>query len=390
MIEHLRREFLSNWTPAGYRDFLDGMRRECGMAVPFRLCETPCFLPRNLLDRLDTAGRELIAQLSTPRYHTASERSLPRAFRVPAETPHPEFIQVDFGLTREADGGLGARLVEIQGFPSLYAFQPVLAQAYADAYGLDSSLQSLPSDLSARSYADLLRRTIVGGHDPADVVLMEIDPLRQKTRPDFILTERLCGIRTVCVGQIEKRGRRLFHRGRRIKRIYNRAIADEISRRTPRLQFDFRDELDVEWAGHPNYYFRISKFSLPFLAHPWVPRTLFLSDINEAPEDLDNWVLKPLYSFAGLGVVIGPSADEVDGVTDRENYVLQERINFTPVIDTPHGANKLELRLMYLWPRDGQLTLACTIARMGRGKMMGVDHNKNMEWVGASAALYAA
>jgi hypothetical protein len=330
----------------------------------------------------------LFSQLSTPQYRKASERSIPHAFRVPAETAHPNFIQADFGILREPDGSIGARLIEIQGFPSLYALQPVLAEAYVSAYGLDPALQPLRGGLNLESYYRLLQSVILGGHDPADVVLMEIDPLRQKTLPDFLLTEKACGVRTVCIGQIRKVGRALYHHGRRIRRIYNRAIAEEIARRQPRLDFDFRDDLDVEWAGHPNFYYRISKFSLPHLNHRCVPRTVFLSEISDPPEDLENWVLKPLFSFGGRGVVINPTADEIDGVADRENHILQERVDFTPLIETPHGYAKLELRLMYLWPSGGELTLACTIVRTGRGPMMGVDHNRNMEWVGASAALY--
>src|SRR6185369_10778795 len=142
---------------------------------------------------------------------------------------------------------------------------------------------------------------VLGGHAPDEVVLLEIDPAHQKTLPDFLLTEKLLGIRTVCITQVEKRGRKLYHNGRAIERIYNRVIVDELVRRGIETPFDYRDELDVEWAGHPNWYFRISKFSIPFLKHPSVPRTCFLSD--GVPDDLQNWVLKPLYSFAGLGVV---------------------------------------------------------------------------------------
>ena len=241
------------------------------------------------------------------------------------------------------------------------------------------------------SYKQLLSEAIVAGHDPANVILMEVHPDEQKTRPDFLLTEKLLGIRTVCITRILKQGRRLFYDegGQQvpIERIYNRAIVDELERKGIALPFDFRDDLDVEWAGHPNWYFRISKYSIPYLKHPSVPRTWFLDQLTEVPADLENFVLKPLYSFAGLGVVIAPSRKDIDAIptAKRGEYILQERLNFTPVVATPHGMTKVELRIMYVWLDE--LRPVLTIVRMGRGLMMGVDQNKNMVWVGSSAAL---
>jgi len=242
-----------------------------------------------------------------------------------------------------------------------------------------------------------LRRAIVGEHDPENVILMEIDPAHQKTLPDFLLTEKMLGVRTVNIVDIRKDGTRLYYErgGKRvpIERIYNRAIVDELERKNVKLAFDWRDDLDVEWAGHPNWYFRISKFSIPYLQHASVPKTvfldsLFLDRLPEIPGDLENYVLKPLYSFAGLGVVIAPTKEEIAAIPaeKRPYYILQERMHFEPVIATPLGGTKAEVRVMYVWLDE--LTPVLTIIRMGRGLMMGVDHNKNMEWVGASAGLY--
>ncbi|MDQ6700752.1 MAG: hypothetical protein M3Z36_11275, partial [Acidobacteriota bacterium] len=151
--------------------------------------------------------------------------------------------------------------------------------------------------------------------------------------------------------------------------------------------FDFRDNLEVEWAGHPNWFFRISKFSLPWLKHPSVPKTWFLNKLEEHPSDLHNYVLKPLYSFAGLGVTIGPTSADIESVpaNRRSEYILQERISFQPVIETPFGPTQTEIRIMYVWLDE--LRAVTTIVRMGRGKMMGVDHNRDLEWVGASAGF---
>jgi hypothetical protein len=396
MIPSLRQQFNDSFTPDKYQLFLRRVDEACGTHVQFRLSETPCFFPKPLIDRMASDGQELIRQLvDNSSYRAQSDDAVPAEFKVPKEAPHPMFVQVDFGLVRDAGGELQPKLVELQAFPSLYAYQGPLAEAYIDVYGLGAAsgrLKYLLSGLETSSYRELLRRAIVGSHDPQNVILMEIDPLHQKTLPDFLLTEKMLGVKTVDIVDIKKDGARLYYErdGRRIpiQRIYNRAIVDELERKNVRLSFDWRDDLDVEWAGHPNWYFRISKFSIPYLKHASVPRTWFLDRLDEIPPDLENYALKPLYSFAGLGVVIAPTKADIAAIPadKRPYYILQERMHFEPVIATPSGGTKAEVRVMYLWLDE--LTPVLTIIRMGRGLMMGVDHNKNMEWVGASAALY--
>ena len=395
MIPSYRQAFNSRFTAEKYDRLRREMTSRCGIEILFSLCETPCFFPNALVKQMEEDGKALIKQLvDNPEYRARSEDSIPAKFRVPNEPPHPMFIQVDFGLVRDSAGELQPKLVELQAFPSLYAYQPVLAQAYIDVFGLDASLRYFLSGLDSASYKRLLQDAIVAGHGPANVVLMEVHPEEQKTRPDFLLTEKLLGIRTVCITKIRKQGRRLFYEeaGKQvaIERIYNRTIVDELERKGVSVPFDFRDDLDVEWAGHPNWYFRMSKYSIPYLKHPSVPRTWFLDQLLEVPPDLENFVLKPLYSFAGLGVVIAPKRADIDAIpaAKRSEYILQERMSFTPVVETPHGATKVELRIMYVWL--DQLKPVLTIVRMGRGLMMGVDQNKNMQWVGSSAALISS
>jgi hypothetical protein len=391
VIPSFRERFNAAFKAASYASFLSKLEAAAGAPALFRLSETPCFFPVPLIDSMARDGCELIRQLTTPEYQAIARQAVPPRFDVPAEPDHPLFLQVDFGLVREPSGEIAPRLVEIQAFPSLYAYQPVLSQVYLEAYGLDPSLRYLLSGLDLPGYKELLGRAILGGHDPENVILLEIDPQNQKTLADFILTERMLGVRAVCITAIRKEGRRLFYErdGRQvpIHRIYNRAIVDELERRAIAPAFDFRDDLDVEWAGHPNDYFRISKFSIPYLRHPSVPQTWFLDQLHHIPRDTANYVLKPLFSFAGLGVRIGPTHDEVTAIPQeqRRDYILQERVNFEPVIETPFGKTRAEIRIMYIWLDE--LLPVSLLVRMGRGAMMGVDHNKNMEWVGASAGL---
>jgi hypothetical protein len=392
MVKTLRQQFNTNFTPEKYQTFLKLMEERCGAPVKFQVSETPCFFPKPLLDQVSQYGKELIQQLGGLEYRKASFDAIPPDFNVPREAPHPMFIQVDFGLVRNAAGKLQPRLVELQGFPSLYAYQAMLSQIYMEAFELDENLKYLLSGLDWEGYKKLLRRAILADQDPQNVILMEIDPSHQKTLPDFLLTEKLLGIPTVDITTIEKRGKELFYDrgGQRtpIRRIYNRAIVDELVRKKLRLSFNFTDELDVEWAGHPNWYFRMSKFSLPFLRHECVPKTAFLDRVEPLPNDLENYVVKPLFSFAGLGVILNPTKEDLANIpkAKRSQYILQERMHFEPVIETPMGGTKAEIRIMYIWLDE--LLPVMTIIRMGRGLMMGVDHNKNMQWVGSSAGFY--
>jgi hypothetical protein len=406
MIASLREPFNASFTPEKYQEFLRRIDDACGTHVSFRLSETPCFFPKALLDRMAEDGKELIRQLvESPEYRARSEESIPAEFRVANEPAHPMFVQVDFGLVRDAGGELRPTLVELQAFPSLYAYQVTMAQTYIDVYGLEKrasgsglrasepqKLNYFLSGLNEKTYRELLRAAIVGTHDPENVILMEIHPQEQKTLPDFLRTEKMLGVRTVDIEAIRKHGSQLYYErnGGRvpIRRIYNRAIVDELQRKRVQLGFDWRDDLAVEWAGHPNWYFRISKFSIPYLRHESVPKTWFLDRLERVPDDLQNYALKPLYSFAGLGVVIAPKKEDIDAIPaeKRGEYILQERLHFEPIIETPFGRTKAEVRVMYVWLEKLQAVM--TIIRMGRGLMMGVDHNRDMEWVGASAGLW--
>ena len=395
MIPALREAFNRNFLPETYQQLLKNLEASAGTPIAFRVSETPCFFPKALLDQMAEYGRDLVLQLvNNPEYLRASDATVPPQYNVANESPRPMFLQVDFGLVRNAQGELEPKLVELQAFPSLYGYQPVLAEQYIESYELPADLGIYLGGHDHDTYQQLMRELIVAGHDPAHVILLEIHPEKQKTLCDFLLTQRDLGIAIVDILKLKKRGRKLFYErdGREIPvhRIYNRCIVDELERKGIQLPFDLTEPLDVEWAGHPNWYYRISKFSIPYLNHPCVPKTWLLDQNSSVPRDNENYVLKPLYSFAGLGIKFNPTQADVDAIpfAQRQHYMLQERMRFEPVIETPHGMTQAEIRIMYVWPEDREITPVLPLLRMGRGIMMGVDHNKNLEWVGGSAALW--
>jgi hypothetical protein len=401
LIASLRQSFNANWTDQKFRDLVNRLEMRTGATLGFPISETPCFFPRSLMASLSATGLELLNQiLDNPGTMAAADAIVPERYRPSTSLGTsgegaevmPTFLQVDFGLVRGDEGRIEPKLVELQAFASLYGFQVAVAEAYRDAFSLPSSLHLYLDDLDAAAYDSLVAKAIVGDSDPAEVVLMEIHPQAQKTWPDFVVTEQQWGVRAVDTAEVKREGRRLYYRrdGRvtQIKRIYNRVIPDELERKRIMLSFGYGDDLDVQWAGHPSWYFRVSKFSIPFLRHPSVPETRFLDGIESLPVDRDRYLLKPLFSFAGGGIIFAPTDAQIAAIpkAERKNYVLQERINFTPVIDTPEGPAQAEIRIMYV--RSGsQLRPVLPLLRMGRGKMMGVDHNKGLRWVGASAGF---
>jgi hypothetical protein len=400
MLQPYRDQFNAQFTTSKYNDLLSRLNRLTRTSIEFRVAETPCFFPGALINELADIGAELTHQLlNNPAYMQASNQTIPEQYLVPNENPKPNFMTVDFGFVRDPDGTLSPKLVELQAFPSIFGYQDILSRQYIEAYRLDPNLPWHLGGLNEKTYWELLRQVIVGDHDPENVVLLEIDPDRQKTLPDFHVYEDKLNIATVDIAKLRKQGNRLFYQcdGRDvpIHRIYNRAIVDELERKNIQLPFDYRDSLDVEWAGHPNWYFRISKFSLPYLNHPSVPKAVFLDDwfarrnLEGLPHQRENLLLKPLYSFAGKGIQFAPTDSDLNSIpaADRHLYLLQERVAFEPVIHTPHGPTQAEIRIMYLWPDGGALQPAIALARLGRGLMMGVDHNRDQQWVGSSAAL---
>jgi hypothetical protein len=404
MLQPYRDHFNANFTPAAYANLLTRLNALTRTTVEFRVAETPCFFPPSLLKELAETGATLTHQLlNNPAYLQASNQTIPDQYNVPNENRQPNFMTIDFGLVRNPDRTLTPKLVELQAFPSIFGYQDILAQQYIETYNLDPNLTWHLNVLNEKTYWQLLRQVIVGDHDPENIVLLDIDPDHQKTLPDFHVYEDKLHIATVDIAKLRKQGNRLFYQREGpgqgtdipIHRIYNRAIVDELERKHIQLPFDYRDPLDVEWAGHPNWYFRISKFSLPYLNHPSVPKAVFLDDwfaqrnLEGLPHQRENLLLKPLYSFAGKGIQFAPTPADLNAIppSDRHLYLLQERVAFEPTIQTPHGPTQAEIRIMYLWPDGGVLQPAIALVRLGRGLMMGVDHNRDQQWVGSSAAL---
>jgi hypothetical protein len=385
-----------------FRRYVGDLKERVGGAVGFRLAETPVFLPADLRERCIRAGDEIVAQLCDPERIAMMRAAIPARWNVPGESALPNIACVDFAIVRDADGALVPRLVELQGFPSLLAFEVLQRDAWDAALnriaGLEGAWSSWFGGLDRAAFLELARRTIVGDHDPKNVILLDLDPPRQKTYADFLATSNLFGVEPVSLAALRKRGRRLYRTGPcgselPVERIYYRVVIDELERREIALPFDLREPLDVEWSPHPNWFWIWSKFSLPFLDHPAIPSTRFVADLTATPDDLtERYVLKPLFSFAGGGVNMRPTSRDLAAIpaADLGRWCVQEKIAYGDVLQAPDGDGvKVELRMMYLRPDGQALPQAATnLCRLSRGEMLGVDFNRDLTWVGSSIGLW--
>lgn len=389
----LRSCFNADFTSVKYAALLRCVNESTRWSADFRISETPIFLTRGFTDEVVYAANEIAAQTQTPEFAKHAASAIPLGLEVLNESLHPEFLIVDLAICTE-DDRLVPRLIELQAFPSLFGFQFLLLGCMRKTYpAIPPNWTSSFGGIKDEAYLEILRRTIVADAKPESVILLEIEPEKQKTRIDFAATESLLGVRPICLTKIKKRGRELFYerdgRDVRIERIYNRVIFDELMRR-PDLEvpFHFQDDLDVKWIAHPNWYYRISKHSLPFLKTRYTSPAFF-ADEFPANDKIDNYVLKPLYSFAGLGVDMEPTREKLLALKNPREWILQKKVEYASFVPTSDGQkSKAELRMMFVWPEQGEPILLNNLVRMSQGKMMGVDFNKDKTWVGSSIALH--
>ena len=395
MIPELRKKYNEAFTEENYHRFLEELGGVFPGHLDFRVAETPVFVHNTFRDKMVSACDHILEVISGPEYKKQSMGAIPEGLRVPNEDAHPHFIAFDFGVCLGENGELVPQLIEMQGFPSLFAWEVLLPEIHRKHFWTPSNFTDYLSGFDRASYIDRLRSIIIGSEDPRHVILLEVFPHQQKTRVDFYATELLLGIKTVCLTEIIREGRKLFymHEGEKlsINRIYNRVIFDDLFQQSEEVREKgriFQEELDLTWVPHPNWFYRISKYTLPFIRHPYVPHTEFLSQ-STLPEDLENYVVKPLFSFAGQGVIIDVTREELDKIPDPQNWIIQRKVAYAPAVATPDDPAKVEIRLFYFWEEGALRPLpANNLARLSKGKMIGVRYNKDRTWVGGSFCLF--
>jgi hypothetical protein len=396
MIPGLRKEYNERFTNEKYEAFIEDLSNIYPSHLEFRIAETPVFIPKEFTQKMLSACESIIDIITKPGYLHQSEKAIPSEVYVPNEDTYPQFIAFDFGICYNDMGELEPQLIEMQGFPSLFAWQVFVADMHQKHFNWSKEFSPYLSGLDRESYLSLLKKIIVEDTPVENVILLEILPHQQKTRVDFYATKELLGIETVCITELIKEGRELFYlrNGEKtpVKRIYNRVIFDDLFQQSAEIQEKgkiFQEELDVTWVPHPNWFYRLSKYTLPFIDNPYVPHTQFLDKVSDLPIDLENYVVKPLFSFAGQGVIIDVTEQDIKSIKDPGNWIIQRKVNYAPVIETPGENAKAEIRLFYFWEPGAERPIAASnLARLSKGKMVGVRYNADKDWVGGSFCLF--
>jgi len=394
MNTNYRNQFNQAFSVEKYNAFIDDINSDFDYKVTFRIGETPFFISNELKEQLLEGCQQVIDFIQRDDFKSLTERALELNRKVPNEDNHTTFLAIDFGICEE-DGQIVPKLIEVQGFPSLFNFQNHLSEKFVSHYPFLSELTPFLNGLNQESYLALIKEVITNNIPIENVILLEIEPEKQNTKIDFYYCKKDLGIPFVCVTELYEKGNQLFYKNDKgeeiqVKRIYNRVIFDELDLRTDlQLNFDFSKSYDVEWAGHPNWFFRISKFILPYLKGKYFIETTLLSDLKEIPNDLENYVLKPLFSFSGSGVIFHVKREDIEAVTEKDLYILQKKVHYKPIIQSPDGLVKAEVRLLAVWPKDDEKpTLVTNLVRLSRGEMIGVKFNKDKDWVGGTVGMF--
>lgn len=393
MIKDLRKKYNTEFTEEKYNSMLQYLDGAYNTKIDFRISETPVFITSEFKNLLVDASNDILNFLQSEKFKEASEKAIPPGLEVPNQSSHTDVLAIDFAIGLDENGNYIPQLIELQGFPSLYCYQELLNEAFRKNFEIPENYTHYFNGLNHETYIQKVKDVIIGDSNPENVILLEIEPEKQKTYIDFLCTEKMLGIKPVCLTKITKEGKKLYYdnNGKKtlIDRIYNRVIYDELKGRSDiNYNFRFTEELDVKWITHPNWFFRISKYLLPFIKSKFVPESIFLSDLKEIPSDLENYVLKPLYSFAGAGVKFDVVKEDITSVPNdkKHEYVLQRKIKFATAIETLDEPAKAEIRILAVWKDKPELCI--NLVRMGKGKMMGVDFNKNKTWVGSSIGYF--
>jgi hypothetical protein len=398
MIQKDRQFYNEQFTEEKYKSFLEDIIKTYNHTPPFKIAETPVFIPVALKNKLVVACNEIMEVINQPNFKELTEGAFfTPDTKTPNEDEHAKFIQLDFGICKDKNGALVPKLIELQGFPSLYLFQEVVGRMYRKHFGnaIPTNYSQHVNGMTNQDYLNVLQQEIVGDTNPKQVILLEIEPEKQATAIDFFVTEKALGIKVICISKVIKKGTALFYlddEGKEIKilKVYNRIIFDELQQKKDlKRGFDFLDEVDVIWIGHPNWFYRISKYTMPLLKGEFVPKSYYLDKIEVIPEDLENYVLKPLYSFAGAGVQIHVTRKMIDDITNKSNYLLQEKVAYAPVVETMDEPAKCEVRMMLLHnSKTNKTEIVSNLVRLSKGEMVGVKYNKDKTWVGGTTGFF--
>ena len=399
MIPAIRAAFNEQFTEAKYQQYLAILKEPFKDPIPFRIAETPVFIDRFFKAQLMEVGDYICEFITAPSFPSKTSDAIPKGLHIPNEAALPECIVIDFAIAEGQEGKMMPQLIELQGFPSLFAFELLQAQALEKVYHLPKNFSPFLNGYTQQTYFDFFKSMVLG-EKAKHTILLEIKPYEQKTRPDLMLTEAWLNVPIVCLSQIYLKDKSLFYQNNgiefQIERIYNRVVYDELMQQSTNFKKQFKlleQAENIDWVNHPNHFFRISKFILPLLSHPFIPEAYLLADWKNnqigTALNLTEYICKPLFSFGGQGVMLDPTIDTINAINDPENWILQKKVTYAAAIETPSGPSKAEIRLFYFWDKQiGRYVATNNLTRISKGPMIGVSYNNTATWIGGSISYF--
>lgn len=390
MFTKIREQFNAVFDISQSKNIWDDIDKEFPGYRDFKIAEIPVFLDNELKSKLLMAGNTCLDVILAPDF---IQKNMGSEFQFGQKNSKPDFICLDFAITLNEHDEFIPKLIEAQGFPTLLGFQQYLTGKFKKHCQIPSGFTSHFNRINAFHFSEKIGSILKQYGD--DTVLLEAYPEKQRTRLDFKLTEAYWGIKTVCLSQIEANSGKLYYKTgdnlKPINAIYNRVIIEEVVKTYPELltKIELLKEVEVSWISHPDWYYLISKAALPLFKGPYVPSSKIFYKGDDIPENLEDYILKPLFEYGGDGVQLDLNQSIFESCLENVPYLLQQKVRYADCILLPNGQKrKAEIRLIYgQEPSKKRPTLLANLTRLSDSGWMNTSQNFT-DFTGGSIAFF--
>jgi len=211
MVTALRKWFNDNYSKEKYEKFLEELKGKHPGSIDFRVAETPVFVDKVFTEKILSACESIVDVITQPNFLAITKNAIPEDIQIKNENVFSHFIAFDFGICENDKGELEPQLIEMQGFPSLFAYQIWHDELTTRHFNIPDTYSAYLNGFNKESYLQLLKEIIVKDVPAENVILLELLPHEQKTRVDFYCTEDYMGIPIVCLTDLILEGKKLFY-----------------------------------------------------------------------------------------------------------------------------------------------------------------------------------
>jgi len=156
MIKEIRKEFNQNFTKEKYEAFLHELNNVHPGAIEFRVAETPVFVPKDFTKKMIDACESIVDIIVDPKFKELTKNAIPKQLQVPGENDHSHFIAFDFGICINEAGEYEPQLIEMQGFPTLFAYEILLDDVFRKHFPVHDNFSTYLGKYDKETYLKLL------------------------------------------------------------------------------------------------------------------------------------------------------------------------------------------------------------------------------------------